>query len=319
MVLIVRCEKYYQIGRKLKPSTLFFLLCGSVFATPLTAQTATTVEPMKSESFAVYATPERVLVMLRVGDNPPVPVVFDTGTSGNILDRNLATRYALPKLGPSSAVDGSLGKPVPGFETILKGASLGGIAIADGPANAIDYDLPDEVGVFGPNSFTGRLVRMDLAAGRVTIEPKTAATIPPGPGLAYNGAGDDTLPSVELDFGNQKIIAELDTGNNAELLLPLSLAKTLSLAAAPAKVGWATSAAGRQPVYRARLNGQIKVGPLVLDHPMLKFIEGGRPNAGLPIARQLVVVFDPSGRRNWLLPIAGKPTVTATSPAVKKD
>jgi predicted aspartyl protease len=273
-------------------------VCSSVILSmPVAAQTAASPDPIKSESFSIYTTPERVLAMLRVGDNPPVPVVFDTGTSGNIVDRKLATRYGLPEIGPSTAMDGSLGKLVPGFETMIKGASLGGVAIANGPANAIDYDLTDEMGVFGPNSFPGRLVRMDLAAGRVTIEAKTAATIPAGPALAYNGVGDDALPSVELDFGTQKVIAELDTGNNAELLLPLSLAKTLSLEAAPTQAGWATSAAGRQPVYRAKLNGQIKIGPLTLDHPMLKFIEGGRPNAGLPLRLWPVRRSRPLGQR----------------------
>jgi len=257
--------------------------------------------PQKSESFSVYSTPGRVLVMLRVADNPPVPVVFDTGTSGNVLDRKLATRYGLPQTGPSSAIDGSLGKPVPGFETVLKAASLGGVAIADGPANAIDYDLPDEVGVVGPNSFSGRLVRMDLSAGRVTIEPKSASTLPPGPGLAYTGLGGDALPAVELNFGDQTLVAELDTGNNEPLLLPLSLAKTLNLESPPVKVGWATSASGRQPVYRAKLKGDVRVGPLTLEHPVVMFIEGGRPNAGLPVARRLVVVFDPAEQRSWLM------------------
>lgn len=302
----------------MKPLSLLATLCSAVVTTPLAAQTVAVSDAVKNESFPVYTAPGRILAMLRVGDNPPVPVVFDTGTSGNIVDRKLAKRYALPEVGPSSAFDGSLGKPVPGFETMLKGASLGGVAIADGAANAIDYDLPDEVGVFGPNSFPGRLVRMDLAAGRVTIQAKTAATIPAGPALPYNGVGDDALPSVELDFGGQKVVAELDTGNNAELLLPLSLAKTLSLEAPLKETGWATSAAGRQPVYRARFNGQIKVGPLVLDRPVLLFIEGGRPNAGLPIAQKMVVVFDPSAHRNWLLPLPTKPVAPVTSSRSKR-
>jgi len=115
------------------------------------------------------------------------------------------------------------------------------------------------------------------------------------------------------------VIAELDTGNNAELLLPLSLAKTLPLETQPTEAGWATSTAGRQPVYRAKLNVQIKIGPLVFDQPVLMFIEGGPPNAGLPIARQLVVVFDPSGHHNWLLPLPVKSVATVTSLAGKKD
>jgi hypothetical protein len=242
-----------------------------------------------------------VLTTLRVAGSDPVPVVFDTGTSGNIVDRGLAARLGLPDLGPSTAIDGSLGKPVAGFLTEVRGASLGNLSIDDGQANAIDYDLPDEKGIFGPNSFPGKLVQMDLGNGSISVKPRTAATLPPGAGIPYIGKGDDALPSVIIDLGSLQIAAELDTGNNEALLLPLSLANRLSLEGAVEKVGEATSAAGLQPLFRARLKGALKIGPLTLDRPTILFIEGGQPNVGLPVARQLVVVFDPSGRRSWLI------------------
>jgi hypothetical protein len=204
-------------------------------------------------------------------------------------------------LGPATAIDGSLGKPVAGFLTEVKGASLGNLSIDDGQANAIDYDLPNEKGIFGPNSFPGKLVQMDLANGSILVKPKTAATLPPGAGVPYIGRGDDALPSVIVDLGALQIAAELDTGNNEAFLFPLSLAKRLSLENALKKVGEATSAAGRQPLFRARLKGALKIGPLTLDRPTILFIEGGQPNVGLPVVRQLVVVFDPSGRRSWLV------------------
>ena len=171
----------------------------------------------------------------------------------------------LPNLGRSTAIDGSLGKPVAGFLTEVKGASLGNVSIDDGQANAIDYDLPNEKGIFGPNSFPGKLVQMDLGNGSISVKPKTAATLPPGTGIPYIGKGDDALPSVIIDLGTLQIAAEIDTGNNEAILFPLSLANRLSLEAALKKVGEATSAAGQQPLFRARLKGALKIGPLTLD------------------------------------------------------
>lgn len=81
-------------------------------------------------------------------------MVFDTGTSGNILDRKLAAKLGLPVLGPSTAIDGSLGKPMAGFLTEVKGAILGNLSIDDCRANAIDYDLPNEKGILGPEQFS---------------------------------------------------------------------------------------------------------------------------------------------------------------------
>jgi hypothetical protein len=138
----------------------------------------------------------RVLTTLRLAGTDPVPVVFDTGTSGNIIDRKLAAKLGLPNLGPSTAMDGSLGKPVAGFLTEVKGASLGGLSIDAGQANAIDYDLPNEKGIFGPNSFPEKLILMDLGRGFILVNPKTASTLPHGAGVTYIGQGNDALPSV---------------------------------------------------------------------------------------------------------------------------
>jgi hypothetical protein len=142
---------------------------------------------------------------------------------------------------------------------------------------------------------------MDLSRGSILVEPKTAATLPQGAGIPYIGRGDDALPSVIVDFGAMRIAAELDTGNNKALILPLSLANRLSLEGPLKKIGDATSAGGSQPLFRARLKGALTIGPLTLDRPNILFIEGGQPNVGLPVARQLVVVFDPSGKRSWLI------------------
>src|SRR5208337_37744 len=227
---------------------------------------------------------DRVLTTLKVAGNDPVPVVFDTGSSENILDRKLAAKLGLPNLGPSTAIDGSLGKPIAGFLTEITGAILGNLPIDDGQANAVDYDLPNEKGIFGPNCFLGKLVQMDLGIGSILVMPKTAATLPPGTGIPYIGKGDDALPSVIVDFGDLQIAAELDTGNNAALLFPLSFTNQLSLEDTPKKVGEVGSVAGRQPLFRARLKGALKIGPLTLDRPTIMFIEGGQPNVGLPIA-----------------------------------
>lgn len=288
----------------LKVSALFFLF------TALKAGRGFAQQPLGD--LHISQSKDRVLTTLKVAGSDPVPVFFDTGSSENILDLKLAAKLGLPNLGPSTAIDGSLGKPIAGFLTEIKGASLGDLSIDDGPANAVDYDLPKEKGVFGPNCFSGKLVQMDLGIGSVLVMPKTAATLPPGAGIPYIGKGDDALPSVIVDFGTLQIAAELDTGNNAALLFPLSFTNQLSLEDTPKKVGEASSVAGQQPLFRARLKGALKIGPLTMDRPVIMFIEGGQPNVGLPIARQLVVVFDPSARRSWLISSRSPPKSNLT-------
>jgi Aspartyl protease len=240
--------------------------------------------------------------MLRVGDHAPVPVVFDTGTNGNVVDLKLAAALNLPKTGPSPSIDGSTGKPVPGFDTFIKGASLGGTLIADARATAMDYNVTDEAGIFGPNSFPDKLVRMEGARSRLVIQPKTRDTVPAGKSFAYLGKGGDSLPSATLDFGDLKIMAILDSGNDRAIILPMSYKDKLALDGAPVQIGFNISAAGKQPIYRAHLKGSVKIADAVLDQPEILFMEGGRPNIGLPILRKFTVVFDPTEYRDWILP-----------------
>lgn len=261
---------------------------------------ANTTPPAK-EIIPVYMSSTRALVMLRVGDNPPVPVVFDTGTNGNLVDVKLADRLGLPNTGPSPSIDGSTGKPVPGHDSFIKNARLGGVAIPDARATALAYDETDEIGIFGPNSFPDRLVEMDGPGSRLIVRAKTAATIPPGPGTPYLGTGGSALPSATLDFGGLKVAAILDSGNDGPIILPMAYKDKLALQAQPVRIGFAVSAAGRQPIFAARLKGVVRIASATLVQPQIYFMEGGRPNIGLPILRKLSVVYDHSGSRSWIL------------------
>jgi hypothetical protein len=58
---------------------------------------------------------------------------------------------------------------------------------------------------------------------------------------------------------------------------------------------------GEQPIYGARILGQVKIGPVVLENPQVDF-RGDGANVGLPVIRRMTVVLDPAGRRDWVLP-----------------
>ena len=259
--------------------------------------------PTSAQTIPMYVSARRALVMLRVGDHPPAPVVFDTGTNGNLLDLAYARRLGLPETGPSHSVDGSTGKPVPGFTTTLARARLGGVPIDEAPATVFEYPREDEVGIFGPNSFPNRLVTIDFAKSRIRIEEKGPDTIPKVPSFPY---GDSRLPELTIDLAGTKVKAVLDTGNDASLLLPLSLASKLPLKGALVESGSATSAAGTQPIYRARLKGSIRIASVELKDTDLYFMKGGSPNVGLPVLRKLALTFDPTEGRTWVL--SGTPT-----------
>ena len=248
----------------------------------------------------LFQSQDRVLVMLTVGDHPPMPAVFDTGTNGNVIDMGVADRLGLEHRGASRSIDGSTGLPVPGFETFIAAASLGGAPIPDARATAMAFSFPNEVAIIGPNSFPGQYVVMDLARSRLVILNKDQSPAT-DEGAPYLGEGGGALPSLMLMIGGRAIPAILDSGNNSDFLLPLAMAADLPLEAAPVVIGLTTSAAGTQDLYEARLAGDISVGDVVFSRPRVRFIEGGRPNIGMPVLRRLKLMFDPVEKRTWIL------------------
>ena len=263
--------------------------------------------PQESQVVPLYLSNRRMLAILRVGDSAPIPIVFDTGTSANLLDLKTAALLRLPRTGPSESVDGA-GNPVPGYAMFVRNASLSGVPIPDGPATAIDYNQTDEVGIFGPNSFPGRLVRLEGPENRLSLLPIQSETLPPCKPFQYLGTGDDGLPSAMLEIGELKIPAILDTGNDSAIILPTEYIHQIPLEGAPTRIGYVYTAAGKQPLFGGRLNGILTIGSVRLDHPEIHFAKDGKPNIGFPILRALTVLMDPTGHRDWILSSDGRNT-----------
>ena len=264
----------------------------------LSSEARAQAQPQKIIS--LFQSNDRVLIMLTIGDHPPMPAVFDTGTNGNVIDLEVAGKLGLENRGGSKSIDGSTGKPVPGFETFIANASLGGLPIPDARATAMAFNHPNEVAIIGPNSFPGDYVLMDLARSRLTLlAPADAPDA--GEGFPYLGDDGAALPSLDIGLEGRTIPAILDTGNTSDFLLPLSLASDLPLETELAVIGHATSAAGVQQVYEARLGEDIRVAGVVFRRPKVRFIEGGRPNIGMPVLRRLKLMFDPVRRRTWVI------------------
>lgn len=269
----------------------------------------------KRQTLPLYLSEHRMLVMLRVGGSYPFPAVFDTGTNGNLIDAGLADALKLPNTGSSPSIDGSTGKPVAGHDTFIRGATISGVAIEDARATAFSYNEPDEVAIIGPNSFPGKLVRLEGARSRLVLLPNIPEFLPGCTPFHYLGDKGAALPSAVVEVGGFKVTAILDSGNDAALILPMEWAKTLPLESAPKQIGFAVSAAGKQPILSAQLNGVLTIGSVSLSHPEIRFMEGGRPNVGLPLLRTLTLVMDPSGQKDWVLPSEAKGTsCTATPP-----
>lgn len=273
----------------------------------LFAAAAASQAPGVTEVIPLDMSGPRPTAMLTVGTAEPVPVVFDTGAGGNLLEADYARLLGLPNQGRANV--GTPAGPAPGeaFRTTLGEARLGGAALRNVRASVLALPRMRATavrGVFGPGIFSGRLVHLDLGRSEIRITGKTPSTIPAATAYPYSGAGELALPGVPVEIGGRSFDAVIDTGNPGALLLPTALAEQVPLDGplTPGPPGGLIDGAPRNTVL-GRIRGIVRIGPLSFENPEVRFMDGiRRVNVGMTALRGATIVIDPAERRSWLLP-----------------
>jgi predicted aspartyl protease len=288
----------------MKKCSLLALLTCTLAHTAL-AQQAPSSPNAPQQIIPIYSSNQHGLMIVRFNDGPSVPLLFDTGTTDNILDTAYAARLNLPNMGPSTLTDGARRKTIPGYVSAVPRLTVRNVVLSNVPVQVSDFSHPEAVGLLGPYLFSGKLVQLDFGHDRLHILEKAPDTVPTSPAEAYLGPTGDALPAAHVNVGGLTLEAVLDSGNSEAVTLPLGMASKIPLASAPLLAGTARSASGEQKIYHARLAGDLKVGPLTLHNPDIHFVEGeAEGNIGLPTLRLLNIVLDPAERRGWIVGLA---------------
>ena len=258
--------------------------------------------PAPSQIVPLYVSTNRPLAMLRIGKSAPIPVVFDTGTTENILDAALAKQVGLKVVGHFKLVDDVSKK-----STVVPTAAVPGARLSEVPLDIKIVRLSDtsgdEAGVFGPYSFGKRYVVIEAGLNRLRIIPKDSGFVPPGPGHAYK----EDIPAAEIRIAGRPYDAVFDTGHNSALSLPADFVKSVSLKAPAKVVGKAVSALAVQDIFCGTLAGSVDIGPYSLKDPAVAFFDTVI-NVGFPVIRKLTIVLDPANKLTWVLdPAKEKP------------
>lgn len=269
-------------------------LCVSILAAANAMPVA--AAPAPSEIVPLYIATNRPLAMLTIGDSAPMPVVFDTGTTENILDVALGKQVGLKTVGRFKLVDDVTRKSVMVPTASAADSRLSGVPLDIKVVRLADARRGDEAGVFGPYSFGNRYVVVEAGLNRLRIIARDSGFVPPGPGHPYV----ENIPAAEIRIAGKVYDAVLDTGHDAALSLPADAVTSTPLKAPARIVGKATSALATQDVFGGELAGPAEIGPYSLADPAVAFFDTVI-NVGFPIIRKLTVVLDPANKRSWVL------------------
>ena len=260
------------------------------------------------------------VIEAKINGKGPYRFELDTGFGGMVeVNESLAKQLNLRAIGEAQSGDPSGRNPVTvrllHVESVDVGtAHFGGVVVSERKRHlSSDFD-----GIIGLNLFSSLTVRLDYVNNKFGLSD---GNLPPNGCLSYTT--EHGVPSVEIEVNGLKTKVDIDSGSPAEVSLPLSMAKTLPLKAAPVVVGRGRTADGEFEVFSSELKGEVNVGGLILKDPRLDFISVFPiGNLGFGFLKNLIVTFDPANKRvrferNATAPV-GPTSATADLSALSK-
>ena len=242
------------------------------------------------------------VIELMVNGKGPFVFGLDTGAQGSArIDTSLVEKLQLKSSGQVQATDGS-GRSPQTVETVkLDSIAVGNLRFTDvtaGSRNFKNSPRPLKLdGVVGLSLFSDYLVTLDFPKKLLRFE---RGELPKADGaeiLDYKS--EHGVPSVELNVGNTKITAHLDSGNSiGAFVFPTTFVEKLTQASEPKVVGRARSASGEMEIKQVQIKEVVRLGRhefpnATITYPALSDIA----NVGAKVLTQFAVSFDQQHQR----------------------
>lgn len=212
------------------------------------------------------------VVEVGIGERGPYRMIVDTGASVTVLESHMKQELELEPIGQTRIGDPS--NPTANEVDIvqLTYLRLGDAYFEDLEAIAWERDMgltrAGIDGIVGLPVFEDCLVTFDYAARELRIR---AGELPPADGrrvLDFERGGHVNLP---LEVGGETIEAHLDSGNSRDVVLPGRLEEELALVPGSKTAGQGMRASGPVDFTGGTLEGDVRIGGLVLERPRVAF------------------------------------------------
>jgi hypothetical protein len=270
---------------------VFVSIAHRAFAQPIPREpTVITQIPLQTRG-------SQVVVDVMVNGHGPFSFGLDTGASGSArVTKALVERLSLPLVDGFTVSDGSGLKARPTNGVRLEAITLGTVSFSPLTATVLgEGPTPDRAGELwgslGFELFRDHVVTLDYPAQQLRL---AAGQLPPPDGkhvLRYRlGHGS---AYVLVDIGGVALEASIDSGNLGGVILPLSLSGRVPLRDPPQRAGRVASVLNEFDLFRAELDGDLRIGDVLISRPTLFFSDlVQEPNIGRGVLRSLAVTFD---------------------------
>ncbi len=240
----------------------------------------------------------RPILELTIDGKGPYRFIFDTGSSGNVIDTKLAEELGLKVVGEDPLrTPGSdnrlVSKRVEASEVSFPGTDI----VQSGTLNTIDLRsmLPVD-GILSGAFFSEYLMTLDYPGSKLTLSQG---------GLNRNDKGVTSflqkprVINMDLNVAGHTVEAHLDTGNPSGFHLPFNLKDKLKFREDPVEDGFVRTPVAQFKKWKADLIGEITVGGVTFKNPSVHLIENFEfVNIGYQVYKDLQITVD---RKNSLV------------------
>jgi hypothetical protein len=254
----------------------------------------------------------RVTLDATVNGRGPFAFGLDTGASGAAwVTRALVEKLNLPLADGVVVSDGSGLKGRRADGARIRSITLGTVSfnqltatvLGEGSAHEREGDV---YGTLGFELFRDYVVTLDYPGQQLRI---AIGELPAADGKhVLNYRLEHGSAHIPVEIGGIVLEASIDSGNTGGMLLPLSWSNHVPLRAPLQRAGKVASALNEFDLYRAELDGDLRIGDIAISRPLLFFSDFVQaPNVGRGVIRSFAVTFDqPHLRVQFSRPRTGK-------------
>lgn len=283
----------------------FWLLMLSIIAAGCAPLLATNAEPAVAGTVDVEVPFElpagRPVILAQIGDAAPIAVEFDTGSQGALIPRALVDKLGLKEIG-----EARLASPFGGEPTTAKVVSLGSLAVAGVKASnstAVVLEDASFMGsearlVIGPAQFADKIMVLDYPARKLRIVSNSPFAQAPWQPLKGG------LLETQIVIEGKQIPLHIDSGNPGALMLPKTIADTMSPMPALREVGRARTVDKEFTIYSGALERDAILANVPVKLGDVAFADVPSANLGSRGLSQFILVIDPANQR-WQLVAPG--------------
>ena len=278
--------KFWNLQTLLVFGVLFFFTLGSF------CQIRSTRENNNEITIPLDLSSQRPIVKLIINGKGPYKFIFDTGSSGSVIDEKLANELSLEVVGEDPLQTPGSDNKVISKRVKVPGVTFSGTNIShDTIMNtfAMREMLPVD-GVLSMNFLAEYLITIDYSNSKLILTP-----------AELNRADKDVTPftqkpkviNLDVFINGNKLEAHLDSGNPGGIDIPFSLKDQLNFEEEPSEVGVINTPTASFKKWKASLIGNIKIGDVTYTNPDVNLVEGFQfVNLGYQVFKDLKITID---------------------------